>query len=314
MAVDQQILDEAAMWAVRTSEPDFDDWAAFTDWLEVSAAHAEAYDRATIAVEEGAEALASLPANDPDWPDEDWDGDRDEGRSPRRWLAPALAACLALVAALWLWPAGDADTTYRTAAGEMRTIALGDGSAVVLAGSTELVIDGDSDRQARLNSGRAVFEIRHDEADPFLLAVGDATLLDAGTVLEVTIRDAAVAVGVAEGAVIYEPDGPAARIDPGQVLSFDQGAGAYRMESVPVDQVGEWREGRLTFRNAPLADVADDLSQATGIAYRVAETGEARSISGSVAIDPLRRDPGALGPLLGIDVRRDDDVWILGGR
>ena len=121
-------------------------------------------------------------------------------------------------------------------------------------------------------------------------------------------------MGVAEGAVIYEPDGPAARIDPGQVLSFDQGAGAYRMESVPVDQVGEWREGRLTFRNAPLADVADDLSQATGIAYRVAETGEARSISGSVAIDPLRRDPGALGPLLGIDVRRDDDVWILGGR
>ena len=310
MAVDQQILDEAAMWAVRTSEPNFDDWASFTEWLEASPAHAEAYDRAMIAVEEGAEALSSLPANDPDWSDED----SDEGghRSPRRWFAPALAACLALVAALWLWPAGDADTTYRTATGETRTVELGDGSAVVLAGGTELVVDGE--REARLNSGRAVFEIRHDDADPFRLAVGDATLVDAGTVFEVTIRDAAVAVGVSEGAVIYEPDGPAARIDPGQVLSFDRAAGSYRMESVPVDQVGEWREGRLTFRNAPLADVASDLSRATGIPYRVADAGEARSISGSVAIDPLRRDPGALGPLLGIDVRQDGDVWIIGGR
>ena len=59
--------------------------------------------------------------------------------------------------------------------------------------------------------------------------------------------------------------------------------------------------------------MASDLARATGIAYRTAEQGRDRSISGSVAIDPLRRDPAALGPLLGIDVRQDGDVWILDG-
>lgn len=293
------------MWAVRTSEPDFADWAAFTDWLEASPAHAEAYDHAMVAAEDGARALGSIPANDPEWSEEE------EESSPRRWLAPALAACLAILAALWLWPAGDAGMTYTTAPGETRKIALEDGSTVFLAGDTEIVIDGE--RQARLNSGRALFEIRHDEAAPFRLAVGDAQLVDAGTVFEVAIREAAVAVGVAEGAVIYNPGGPAARIDPGEVLHFDRGAGSYRIETVPLEQVGEWREGRLTFRDAPLAQVASDLARATGIAYRTAEQGRDRSISGSVAIDPLRRDPAALGPLLGIDVRQDGDVWILDG-
>lgn len=307
MTVDRQTLYDAADWAARTSEPDFDDWSAFTKWLEVSPGHAEAYDRAMIAAEEGAAALGSLPANEPDWSDEE------EGRG-RRWLPPVLAACLALVAALWLWPAGADDIVYRTEPGESRTIALADGSSVILSGSTELFVDGENERQARLERGRALFEIRHDEADPFRLAVGDATLVDAGTVFDVNIREGQVAVGVAEGAVIYNPDGPAARIDPGQVLNFDRSAGAYRVESVPIEQVGEWREGRLTFRDAPLSDVAGDLSRATGIDYRIAKTGRGdRAISGSVATQPLRDNPGAIGPLLGISVRRDGEVWILDG-
>ncbi|MBB3035436.1 FecR family protein [Alteriqipengyuania lutimaris] len=301
-------MDEAAMWAVRTAEPDFDDWAAFTEWLEASPFHSDAYDRAMLAAQDGAEMLGSLPANDADWSDEE-----EEERSLRRWVGPALAGCLAALAVLWLWPAGDADLTYDTAAGETRTVALGEGSSVILSGGTTLVVDADDPRQARLESGRAVFEIRHDEGDPFRLAVGDASLVDAGTVFDVNIRQSAVSVGVAEGAVIYDPGGPAARIDPGEVLSFERAGGAYRIESMPVEQVGEWRQGRLTFREAPLADVAVDLSRATGIEYRVAPAGGTRAISGSLAIEPLRRDPGAVGPLLGIEVRRDGDAWILDG-
>ncbi|MEL7728101.1 FecR domain-containing protein [Citromicrobium bathyomarinum] len=308
MTLDQQSMEEAAMWAVRTAEPDFDDWSAFTDWLEASPGNAEAYDRALSAAEAGAAVLGSMPANDEDRLDEE------DGPSLRRWFAPAFAACLVAVAALWLWPGATADLTYDIAPGETRTIALGEGSTITLSGGTKLVVDGDDPRQARLEGGRALFDIRHDEADPFRLAVGDATLVDAGTVFDVNIRAASVDVGVAEGAVIYNPDGPAARIDPGQVLSFDRSAGTYRMKSVPIEQVGEWREGRLTFRDAPLADVAGDLSRATGIDYRVARTGGGdRSISGSVTTEPLRQDPGAIGPLLGIAVRRDGEIWVLDG-
>ena len=65
--------------------------------------------------------------------------------------------------------------------------------------------------------------------------MGTTTFVDAGTVFDVNIRATRVDIGVAEGAVIYNPDGPAARIDPGQVLSFDRSAGTLRMESVPSD-------------------------------------------------------------------------------
>ena len=83
MALDRNILDEAAAWAVRTSEPGFEDWSRFTDWLEQSPEHAAAYDHVMLAAEEGAAMLEAQPANDID----------DDGPAPRgeRWCNNGLA-------------------------------------------------------------------------------------------------------------------------------------------------------------------------------------------------------------------------------
>ncbi|MBX7481944.1 FecR family protein [Qipengyuania qiaonensis] len=305
MTLDRNILDEAAAWAVRTSEPGFEDWPGFTDWLERAPEHAAAYDHVMLAVEDGAAMLEADPANDIDeagpvlW---------------RRWFAPAFAACLALVAAVWVWQANDAASVYRTVPGETRQIALGDGSVIVMAGDTELIVDPDRDRYARLERGRALFEIRHDDLNPFRVDVGRATLVDAGTVFDVSIRRSEVGVGVSEGAVIYNPAKQNARIEPGQILTFDKASAAYDLADIPLDQVGEWREGRLTFLGSPLSDVAADIAQASGIDYRASETSGERPISGSIAIEPLRADPASLGPLLGVTVERRGETWILASR
>lgn len=305
MALDRSILDEAADWAVKTSEPGFEDWPGFTDWLERSPAHAAAYDHIMLAVEDSAALLEAQPANDVD----------EAGPAPwHRWFAPALAACLALVAALWVWQANDAASVYRTAPGETRQIALEDGSVIVMAGATELMVDPDRDRYARLERGRALFEIRHDDLNPFRVDVGDATLVDAGTVFDVSIRRSEVVVGVSEGAVIYNPAKQNARIEPGQMLTFDRTSAAYDLADIPLDQVGEWREGRLTFLQAPLAEVAADIAQASGIDYRASENSSERPISGSIAIETLRADPAELGPLLGVTVERRGDTWTLSSR
>lgn len=305
MALDRNILDEAAIWAVRTSEPGFEDWSRFTDWLEQSPEHAAAYDHVMLAAEDGAAMLDAHPANDID----------DERPPPhRRWFGSALAACLVLVAALWVWPASDATSIYRTVPGETRQIALEDGSVIIMAGDSELLVDPDRDRYARLERGRALFEIRHDESNPFRVDVGSATLIDAGTVFDVSIRQSEVGVGVSEGAVIYNPARQNARIEPGHILTFDKASAAYDLASIPLDQVGEWREGRLTFLRAPLADVAADIARASGIDYRASETSGERPISGSIALEPLRADPAALGPLLGVSVERRGETWILASR
>lgn len=302
MMIDDKILDAATVWAVRTQEPDFDDWPAFGAWLEQSPEHAEAYDHVLAAAESGAEVLAAGPANDVE---------PIAVEQPRRWLFPAFAASLACVAAVWLWNGQGGAEVYSTAPGEIRSIALADGSTVVLSGNTRLVTDSDRPRQARLEQGRALFEIHHDDSAPFSVRVGGATLVDAGTIFDIAIRDRQVSVGVSEGAVIYNPQKQNARIEPGQVLSFDKSGPGYDYSAVPVDQIGEWREGRLTFQNAPLTDIAIEISRATGIEYEVDKDSGNFQVSGSVMVDPLRRDPASLGPLLGIETRRHGSAWIL---
>ena len=303
MAIDRAILDEATTWAVRTSDPVFGDWQGFADWLERSPEHAEAYDHVMTATEDGASALDQAPANDSE--------EEAELQPARRWFAPALAACLALVTALWVWQISDAESVYRTAPGEMQTIALADGSVIVMAGDTELIVDPDRERHARLERGRALFEIRHNERNPFRLDVGNATLVDAGTVFDVSIRASEVGVGVSEGAVIYNPFEQNARVEPGEMLIFDMDGPAYDVIDLPLDQVGEWREGRLTFRQSPLADVAAEIARASGIDYRAPPSSGARPISGSIAIESLRADPASLGPLLGVEVERKGETWII---
>lgn len=302
MPIDREILDAATLWAVRTQEPSFEDWPAFTAWLEQSPAHSEAYDRVVHAAEQGTAALLPEPANDevPAQP-----------AVTRRWFMLALAACLAVIAVPWVWNSQDQTEQYRTAPGEIRTIALADGSTIVMSGGTRLALDRDEPRYARLEHGQALFEIRHDAANPFMLKVGDDTLVDAGTIFDVAIRSERVSVGVAEGAVIFNPSRQNARVEPGEQLTFATNGAGFEVSSLPLEQVGEWRGGRLTFRDASLADVAADIARATGIDVTVAEGAGFRPVSGSVMVEALRSDPGSLGPLLGIRVRRERNTWIL---
>lgn len=305
MPTDQEILDAAALWAVRTQEPTFEDWPAFTAWLEESPAHSQAYDRLMLAAEDGAAALLAQPANDEAPP---------PATMARRWLMPALAACLAVVAALWVWQAQGGMETYSTAPGETRAIALADGSTIMMSGGTELAVDPDEPRYARLDQGQALFEIRHDDANPFVLKLGDETLVDAGTIFDVAIRPERVSVGVSEGAVVFNPARQNARVEPGEQLTFATNGDGFELASIPVDQVGEWREGRLTFREASLSDVAADISRATGIDFAVADGAARRAVTGSVTVDALRDDPATLGPLLNITLRRQGETWILASR
>jgi transmembrane sensor len=103
------------------------------------------------------------------------------------------------------------------------------------------------------------------------------------------------------------------RVDPGQQLSYDAGAGRYVLSAIAIERVGEWRQGRLTFENASLERVAADLTRASGIRFSVLTPGEdgasPASVSGSVLIDPIRKDPRSVGALLGLDVTRSDQGW-----
>lgn len=302
MTTEPSIRDAALGWAMATRDPEFADWDGFTVWLEADPAHAEAYDAVQYALEEADAVLAASPEPEPVAANDNPQGWL-TGR--RAWLGGAMAAALvlALTSALWFGPGGE--TLYQTAPGETRLIALGDGSTVELAGGSTLALEGA--RAARLEGGQALFTIRHNAADPFVLTARGERLVDAGTVFDVRLAGDSLDVAVAEGAVIVNPQGQAIRLDPGE-RAVRQG-GRFRLAEIDAAAVGEWRKGRISFESASLAEIAAELTRATGTRFTSTDT--ATRLSGSIAVDAVRADPQALAPLLAVRVTRAGDGWII---
>lgn len=305
MTTDQPIREAALAWAMATRAPDFADWDGFAAWLEADASHSAAYDAVQYALEEADAVLAALPEPEPVAANDNPPGWL-TGR--RGWLGGAIAASLvaALTSVLWLAPGGE--TLYRTAPGETQLIALDDGSTVELAGGSTLALEGP--RAARLEGGQALFTIRHDEADPFVLVAGATRLVDAGTVFDVRLAGETLDVAVAEGAVIVDPKGEAIRLDPGERAV--RAGGRFRLAEIDSEAVGEWRRGRISFEAASLAEIAAELTRATGTRFTSSDT--ATRLSGSIALDAVRADPLALEPLLAVRVTRASDGWMIAAR
>lgn len=304
MNPDQRIHEAALRWATLTGDPDFADWDGFTAWLEADVAHAAAYDEVQFALGDADAVLAQMPAPVPE-PLAANDNPIGWFSGRRAWLGGAVAAALVLALTSVLWFGPQTGALYTTAPGETRLIALDDGSTVQLAGGSRLAVLGD--RAARLEAGQALLTIRHDAADPFVLTAGADRLVDAGTVFDVRLAGDVVDLAVAEGAVIVNPQGQALRVDAGErAVRRD---GRYRLTAIDDSAVGEWSRGRITFDNASLAEIAAELSRATGTRFASADTDT--RLSGSIALDDVRANPRALGPILGLSVTQDGGGWTI---
>lgn len=312
MNPDQRIREEALRWAALTTDPNFGDWDGFTVWLEQDAAHARAYDEVQFLLDDAAGVLESAPeaaaAPEPAPANNDNPPVRlFAGRGA--WLGGAIAASLVMFVTVLMWPAARGDVIYTTAPGETRLIALDDGSTVELGGGSRIAILGDGGREARLDAGEALFTIRHDESDPFVLTVGSETLVDAGTVFDVRMNAGGLNLAVAEGAVIVNPEAQGLRVDAGRRAVLARGA--YTVSAVAPAEVGEWSRGRITFREASPAEVAAELSRATGIAFAADGALAPTRLSGSIALAQVREDPRSLEAILGMTIRQDDERWVL---
>ncbi|MET0239360.1 MAG: FecR domain-containing protein [Sphingobium sp.] len=299
------MIETAALdWIVRQRDPDFDDWDGFTAWLEADPAHAEIYqamaaaDADMDALVEQAEPLAlPVPAND-------------VGRPSRRWAMGAVAAALVGVISIGIfYPRAD-PWSVETRPGERRQIALADGSRIILNGDTRVTLDRRDPRIATLERGEAMFVVHHDESDPFEVMAGEARLVDVGTAFNVRRDGAALDVAVSEGAVLYNPDAEAARIDAGTRLRVI--AGADRYEFVPIDarDVGGWREGRLVYDGQALSVVAADLARYYGVRVAADAAVRGRPFRGVLTL-PRREAMASLAPVLGVAISPRGDGWVL---
>ncbi len=301
------IADDARSWVMRVQDPGFADWDAFAEWLERDPLHLSAYDAAV----EDDRVMAGLLRTAP--PAEPLPARR---VTPRRlaWASGgAVAAAIAVVAGWTLLDTGRNRTEIATRPGEQRAVRLADGSRVILNGATRIAIDSSDPRTAELIGGEALFEVRHDEREPFVVLAGDVRLQDAGTVFNVVREEAGMRVAVAEGAVIYAPGKPEeVRLDPGEALAIPAAGGAPELGSAAPGDVGSWRTGQLVYRDADLARIARDLSRNLGRRIHAGTGTERIRFTGTLSI---RGDPEAVvtrvASLTGTRVSRSGDGWTL---
>jgi transmembrane sensor len=303
------IEQRALAWHLRLRDADAVEWEEFTAWLVQDPAHNDAYEAVALRDAQLDEVLAqaSFPEPATNAPSDE----PDEQTAPpnrMRWLALAASVALALFLAIqFLAPRAD-PYAIETEPGETRTIALADGGTIVVNGGSHIVLDRKDKRIAELVRGEAHFTVVHDAADPFVVTIGESRLVDIGTVFNVVREGEDLRVAVAEGAVRYEGQ-ESVELAAGQAM-HRMADGRIAVTRRQASAIGGWVDGTLVYDQAPLADVAADITRTTGIAVDLAPGLEQRRFSGDIQI---RGDRAALrdrvAAVLGLAVDANEAGW-----
>lgn len=305
------VRDEAALWMARARDPRFADWDALTEWLEADPARNLAYEEAFAGHDlagMAAPAVSTAPVVEA--------GTR---WRRHRWVGGVLAgaaAAAALIAFVAPYKSASADIVAETAPGQHRLIHLADGTRIALNGDSRLVLNRSNARTARLERGEALFSVVHDETRPFTVDVNGARMVDLGTRFDVVLHARGSEVAVAEGAVLYDPNGAAVRLGPGRLLRRAAGSQIVEINQIDPAMVGTWQAGHLIYRDASLSRVADDLARATGEKIIVDHAVADRPFTGAIALGRRDRDALArrLGAVLDVAVAQDRDGLYLKAR
>ena len=190
-----------------------------------------------------------------------------------RWrISLALAASLAIVSLAVGVIAGMFDwgsKTYATNAGEMRSIALEDGSVVELNTRSRLRARFTAnERRLQLLAGEAIFNVAKNPRRPFRVFAGSTEIVAVGTQFNVDAHDSRTVVTVLEGRVrvTNSTDIPAQGAGPMELNRGEQAVIAKhqppkRISAADTAKATAWTERRLFFEGTTLADVATEFAR-----------------------------------------------------
>lgn len=318
----EALRDEAVAWLVRVQSDTAtaEDWSALTDWLEGSDARVAAFEDAELILAdlemrkaEIAQAFSPPEPNVVNFPR------RAPARPSRRaWAGAAIAASLALmVGGPALWNASQGELTiYETRPGEVRQIALADGSRVTLDGGSKLSVRlGWRERRVEMGLAQASFDVAKDASRPFVIGVGDQRVRVVGT--EFNIRNDANSVrvtvrrGIVEVAPRKKTDVAPIRLTVGQELRHTRGASTSSVRRVEPAGAFAWSQGQLIADNETLGDIVADLNRRFSTPIRLAPGLANKRFSGVLALDDQDAVIGLLASHAGVSAHRVDGEIVL---
>jgi transmembrane sensor len=171
----------------------------------------------------------------------------------------ALAASLVAVVALGMvWhparPVVSSDDGQIIANGQHlpRDVDLADGTRITLDSHTQIHVSRDG-RLARLDYGRAFFNVHHDEAHPFAVKVGDMVVSDIGTHFEIRQAGDVTAVTLVEGKVRVTRGNASTDMNPGSRLTLS--GGQQTVSTLDAGRQTLWQSGMVSADDVPVAEI-----------------------------------------------------------
>lgn len=312
-------LNAAAVWhsRLRSDAESESVWTDFTAWLEADAANRVAFDQVEALYSDLDLAVPSRQAIEHAAP-----ASNIVVLSGRRRFTPmrvgfaglgALAASLAVFVGIRLTVVSPDAVHYATKTGEMRTIALADGTTVEMNTASRLAVTfSERERHVTLDQGEVLFRVAKDGARPFLVTVGGRDVRDVGTVFNILRDHARTVVTVESGKVSVSSGDAGARDMPvllsaGDQLAAEDGAGD-AVNHVDPSQATSWRQGYLTYKEAPLSVVISDLNRYfAGRIFLADKDAGVRRFSGVLKMDDEDAVLNRLSQLLPLVVDREGD-------
>ena len=288
----EQINARAAAWLARREMPDWSDsdGAQLERWMQASFRHRVAYLRLEAVWKKTArlKALGAGRASGEIPPPGQWNrspfadvpdvtratliGHKDGGRtqrSDRGWRRPMLAAgVLSVVLACATWYVAPHGSKYQTPIGAVETVAIVDGSRVIL--NTDTVIHvalSESERRIQLDRGEAYFEVAKDARRPFVVRAGSVSVTAVGTQFSVRREGLDTLVIVTEGVVRVQGYSVASSSEPqavraGQIARVTEAAVLIQDEPAPrAEEQLSWRTGVLVFRDTRLENAVAEFNR-----------------------------------------------------
>jgi transmembrane sensor len=316
------LLDEAIAWLVRVQSDTAtaDDWVELTAWLEASEAHANAFaevEALSAEIGDNAEEIgAAIPP-----PTSVVLPFKPRTRSTPIWAPLAGLAAAAVFVAVIAAPGLErayvgAPATYRTAVGETREVALGDGSRIRLDGASAITVRmGWRSRRIDMAQAQASFDVAKDRGRPFLVRVGDQQIRVVGTEFNILHDDEQVVVSVRRGVVeVRQPalgSNPIARLVRGDELRHAEGAQVSHQQRVDPDAAFAWASGRMICHDKPLSQIVSELNRRYAKPIRVTPAAGAKLFSGVIELGDQTLLVKTLAEYLSLTVQPTDRDIVL---
>lgn len=180
------------------------------------------------------------------------------------WIAAGIAVLFFMVAAIVTVRTFTGIERYETGVGQVRDIALEDGSTMHLNSDSEAEVRfTENGRRVRIVKGEASFDIAHDKARPFDVEARAAVIRAVGTAFNVRLRPSIVELTVTQGTVTVRSGDSA----PAQVAA---GSGAViqprdialtRLGPKLIDQRTAWREQMVELNGETLEQATSEFNR-----------------------------------------------------